>query len=131
MGDALTRLVITDGVDVTTVCHLGRAIPAHLRTALLERDRRCVVPGCDVEDGLEIDHVRPFAEGGPTSLDNLARLCQWHHQLKTHRGFQLLGGPGRWRWITPEQANGRTAPGSPPGHELPEPDHPPLFALEE
>src|ERR1019366_4284820 len=33
MGDAITRLVITNGVDVTTVCHLGRSIPAHLRTA--------------------------------------------------------------------------------------------------
>ncbi len=133
MGDALTRLVITDGVDVTTVCHLGRAIPAHLRTALLERDRRCVVPGCDVEDGLEIDHVRPFAEGGPTSLDNLARLCRWHHQLKTHRGFALTGPPGDRRWQCPGPA------GDPAGDpvDLPGPPgptdtaEPPLFFLEE
>ncbi len=132
MGDAITRLVITNGVDVTTVCHLGRSIPSPLRTAVVDRDPVCVVPGCDTASGLEIDHWGiDFVDGGPASLENLARLCHHHHQLRTHRGFQLLGGPGRWRWITPEQANGRTAPGSPPGDELPEPDHPPLFALEE
>ena len=58
MGDAITDLVITNGVDVTTVCHLGRSIPAPLKTALIERDRCCVVPGCDVSRGLEIDHWR-------------------------------------------------------------------------
>jgi hypothetical protein len=129
MGDALTRLVITDGVDVTTVCHLGRAIPAHLRTALLERDRCCVVPGCDVEDGLEIDHVRPFAEGGPTSLDNLARLCRWHHHLKTHRGFALTGPPGDRLWEPPDPSVDPAAPPRPPGPT--DTGEPPLFVLEE
>jgi hypothetical protein len=103
MGDAITDLVITNGVDVTTVCHLGRSIPAPLKTALIERDRCCVVPGCDVSRGLEIDHWRiSFADGGPATLENLARLCSHHHYLRTHRGFQLLGGPGRWRWEAPE-----------------------------
>jgi len=49
--------------------------------------------GCNVRDHLEIDHIVPLAEGGPTSLDNLARLCRWHHGLKTHRGYRLLGPP--------------------------------------
>ncbi len=103
MGDAITQLVITDGVDVTTICHLGRSIPSPLRTALVERDQACVVPGCDVRQGLEIDHwAVSFADGGPASLENLARLCGHHHYLRTHRGFQLLGGPGHWRWRTPK-----------------------------
>ncbi|HEY5097505.1 MAG TPA: HNH endonuclease signature motif containing protein [Acidimicrobiales bacterium] len=102
LGDALCDLVITNGVDVTTVCHLGRSIPAALNTALIERDRCCVVPGCDVALGLERDHwAISFAQGGPASLENLARLCSHHHYERTHRGFQLHGGPGRWRWEPP------------------------------
>ncbi len=110
MGDAITQLVITDGVDVTTICHLGRSIPSPLRTALVDRDQTCVVPGCDVRQGLEIDHwAVSFADGGPASLENLARLCGHHHHLRTHRGFQLLGGPGRWRWRPPKPDGSLTA----------------------
>ena len=130
MGDAICDLVITDGCDVATVCHLGRTIPAALRTALVERDRTCVVPGCDVAHGLEIDHWDvPFAEGGPTRLSNLARLCRHHHYLRTHQGFQLTGGPGKWHWEPPStpktgsnrkrhhapgQVHARIRPGRPP-----------------
>jgi hypothetical protein len=64
-------------------------ITAALRTALVDRDRRCVVPGCLVATGLEIDHVLPITEGGPTELDNLARLCHHHHHLKTYGGWRL------------------------------------------
>jgi hypothetical protein len=107
MGDATAKLVISDGVDVRTVCHLGRTVPAHLETALEARDRTCVVPGCDVSLSLEIDHWKiPFALGGPTALWNLARLCRYHHQLKTYEGFDLRGGPGQWEWVPP--------PGTPP-----------------
>ena len=103
MGDAITDLVITNGVDVTTVCHLGRSIPRPLRTALMERDQTCVVPDCDVRRGLEIDHWQvSFADGGPATLENLARLCSYHHYLRTHKGFQLLGGPDRWRFVPPK-----------------------------
>jgi hypothetical protein len=98
--------MITDGVDVRTVCHIGRAIPAHIRSALEDRDGKCVVPGCDVEKGLEIDHYRiGFAQDGPTELWNLARLCHWHHHLKTHCGYRLGGEPGQWEWNAPESEN--------------------------
>ena len=103
LGAALTHLVITDGVDVTTVYSPGRHLPRSIRAALLERDSRCVVPGCDARLGLENDHwVTDYAKGGPTTLANLARLCHRHHQLRTHQGFQLLGGPGKWQWVPPE-----------------------------
>ncbi len=103
MGWALCHLVITDGVDVTTICRLGRNIPTPLVLALLERDRACVVPGCGRTKGLEFDHWQvDFALGGETSLDNLARLCRHHHRLKTHHGYRLVGGPGNWQFLAPE-----------------------------
>jgi len=108
LGEAFLKLLVIDGVDIKTVAHMGRSIPAPLRTALEERDRVCQVPTCDVTLGLEIDHIKPFAEGGPASLENLVRLCKRHHLQKTHDGYRLerkvesplngaKGTPWRWR----------------------------------
>ncbi|MGH9079830.1 MAG: HNH endonuclease signature motif containing protein, partial [Acidimicrobiales bacterium] len=108
MGDALFHLVITNGIDVTTICHLGRSIPTALRRAVVERDRTCVIPGCDVAQGLELDHWGlDFIQGGPASLENIARLCSHHHDLRTHGGFRLSGGPGRWVWEAPPSPKAR------------------------
>jgi Domain of unknown function (DUF222)/HNH endonuclease len=82
LGEAFLKLLIVDGVDIKTVAHMGRHIPAPLRTAVEERDRVCQVPNCDMSIGLEIDHIKPFAEGGAASLDNLVRLCRRHHLQK-------------------------------------------------
>jgi hypothetical protein len=104
LSEAFVKLLVTDGVDVLTVCHVGRGVPAHVRSALEERDPTCVVPGCDVAMGLEIDHWQTaYAEGGPTTLANLARLCHFHHAMKTYRGFELGGGPGKWDWEPPPE----------------------------
>lgn len=94
----IVKILETDGVDVRRVAHPGRVIPAHVRTALEARDPTCVVPDCNRRLGLEIDHLVALADGGPTRLDNLARLCRWHHAQKTHHGWRLGGGPGMWTW---------------------------------
>ena len=63
-----------------------------------------MVPGCDVERRLEVDHYKvPFAGGAATELWNLARVCRWHHYLKTHCGYELLGGPREWEWRAPPE----------------------------
>ena len=104
LGDAVLRLVITNGSDIATVSNLGRTVRAPLRTALIERDQTCVIPGCNVRDGLEIDHrIIPVVEEGETALWNLARLCHHHHYLRHHKGFRLEGGPGDWQWLPPER----------------------------
>ena len=113
MGEAICDLVITNGVDVTTICRLGRDIPVALRTALDERDATCVVPGCDATTGLEIDHrIVEVRDDGPTALWNLAKLCSHHHHLRHHQGFTLAGGPGNWQWIPPGADPGPPQPPS-------------------
>jgi hypothetical protein len=101
-ADSILSVLVTDGVDVAAVAHAGRTIPAAIRRALIERDPVCVVPGCGLREGLEIDHLIPFAEGGETSLANLVRLCRWHHYLKTHQGHRIEPSGDGWRWITPD-----------------------------
>ena len=87
----------------------GAPSPPRLKRALIERDPVCVVSGCGTGEGLEIDHVEPFGQGGETTLDNLARLCHWHHYLKTHHGHRLERVEGGWRWIPPDDSQREAA----------------------
>jgi hypothetical protein len=101
-SDSILKVLLTKGAEVMTVANAGRTIPAAIRTGLEERDPTCVVPGCDVREGLEIDHIQPLAEGGLTTMANTARLCRWHHHCKTFLGYQLSGEPGTWTWTGPD-----------------------------
>ena len=105
LGEAFLKLLVMDGTDIRTIAHMGRAIPAKLRTGLEERDRVCQVPTCDMNIGLEIDHIKPFSEGGSTSFENLVRLCKRHHLQKTHDGYRLepmdASKGTLWRWRPP------------------------------
>ena len=102
LPDAFVKIVIRDSVDVLSVCHVGRTVTSHLRSALEERDRCCVVPGCDVSLGLEIHHWREdFATCKTTNLDSICRICTKHHDLITYEGFELRGGPGKWELLPP------------------------------
>jgi hypothetical protein len=103
-NDSFLRLVFHRAGDIRAISHLGRTINRALRTALVHRDRTCVVPGCGTAFGLEIDHVIPVTDDGPTELDNLALLCHHHHFLKTYEGWVLSmdgtndHGSPRWRF---------------------------------
>ena len=103
LGQASLQFVIKDGVDITTVTGSTRAIAQRIECALLVRDRTCVVPHCGKRLGLQSDHSQvDYTDDGPTELANLVRLCAEHHKLKTHGGWRIEGGPGRWRWIAPK-----------------------------
>ena len=99
--DAFLRLVFHAAGDIRSICHLTRTIPSTLRTALLARDRCCVVPGCTSTWNLEIDHLVPFADGGPTTLDNLCLLCRDHHRMKTYDDYRLWFDHGEWHFEPP------------------------------
>lgn len=88
-NDSFLRFVFYQAGDIRAVSHFGRTINRHLRTALAHRDGHCVIPGCGVSYGLEIDHIQGFAQGGPTELGNLALLCHHHHYMKTYEGWTL------------------------------------------
>lgn len=121
-ADAFLAAVVTDGHDIRTVAHRGRQATARQRTALAVRDPECVVPGCHVRVGLEIDHVTGWTVTHVTTIDDLARLCHHHHHLKTHDGWALAGPPGQWTWTRPgtptdragPQGQGDTGPPGPP-----------------
>ena len=92
LSDAFLTLVITKGKDLATVTHVGRHIPAELRTALVVAGRECDEEGCDHRGYLEIDHDVEFSRGGPTAWWNLRWKCFLHHLEKT-RAFNTKHKP--------------------------------------
>jgi hypothetical protein len=100
-NDAFIKAVITNGRDVTHVAHLGRNLPADVRTALTVLHNACAVPGC-TNTRVEYDHDTAFAEGGLTNTANLRPLCTYHHRQRTHENYELTGPPGDRIWAGPD-----------------------------
>ncbi|MCE5237812.1 HNH endonuclease [bacterium] len=46
--------------------------------------RRCFATGHEIPDGspLHFDHIRAFAEGGATEINNIAPMCETHNKAK-------------------------------------------------
>jgi len=63
-----------------------RTIPPALRRALEARDRGCRFPGCGLRF-TDAHHVRHWADGGETKLENLILLCRFHHRLVHEEGY--------------------------------------------
>jgi hypothetical protein len=99
--DPFLAAVVADGTDICAVCVAGRTVTRKQKMALMVRDRHCVVPGCDVDQGLEIDHFPPFEQSQHTRVDELRRLCAHHHDQITYWGAALTGRPGHWVWTPP------------------------------
>jgi 5-methylcytosine-specific restriction endonuclease McrA len=79
-----------------------RTIPPALRRALHHRDRGCRFPGCGVRVG-QGHHIHHWAQGGPTTLSNLALLCRRHHRAVHEEGYQVARGPdGALRFRRPD-----------------------------
>ena len=79
-----------------------RSIPPSVRRALASRDRGCRFPGCPATQRLHGHHVRHWAEGGETSLDNLVLLCPTHHRLVHEGGFDVQRlDDGAFRFTNP------------------------------
>jgi hypothetical protein len=78
-----------------------RTISPALRRALEIRDRGCRFPGCGrrFTDG---HHVKHWADGGGTSLENCLLLCSYHHWLVHEGGWRIeWWGAGRPMFFSP------------------------------
>jgi len=89
-----------------------RTIPPALRRALQHRDRGCRFPGCSVQVG-QGHHIRHWANGGPTTLSNLALPCRRHHRAVHEDGFGLeRSADGTLAFRPPDGRPLREAPAS-------------------
>jgi len=65
----------------------GRHVPAAVKRAVWARDEgRCAFVGdkgrCDEQSFLEFHHVIPFADGGPTTIENMQLRCRAHNDYE-------------------------------------------------
>jgi hypothetical protein len=67
-----------------------RSIPPAIRRALDRRDGDCRFPGYTARHHVDAHHIRHWADGGETRLDNLLLLCRHHHRLVHEDGYSLV-----------------------------------------
>jgi hypothetical protein len=100
---SLVRVVHGGNGDAARAQGKRRTVPLRLRRALEVRDRGCRFPGCGSRF-TDAHHIRHWADGGATRLDNLILLCKAHHRLLHEGGFRLQpdpARPGRPTFISP------------------------------
>jgi hypothetical protein len=96
-----------------------RTIAGSIKRALLKRDTACSFPGCTHQTFLEGHHIKHWADGGETSLDNLSLLCSHHHRYVHEYGYAIeLGLDNHPRFHDPSGRLVAAVPGRATGPEL-------------
>ena len=104
---ALVGVVQGDKGEPLAVGRRTRAVPPALRRALRVRDGGCRFPGCDRSRFTHAHHIKHWADGGETSLDNLVTLCSQHHRLVHEGGYGVQVREGEIEFTRPD---GRVIP---------------------
>ena len=101
----IVRMVTKGESQIIDVGRRTRTVPVPTRKAVLARDgHRCTYPGCHSRDGLQVHHLRHWADLGATDLANIACLCWRHHHLVHEGGWkvELDHGSQRTIWTSPD-----------------------------
>ncbi len=86
--------VLGNAGAVLDVGRAQRLVTAAIWTALVVRDRHCRFPGCRRPPiACDAHHLVHWADGGPTSLDNLVLLCRAHHTMLHTTGWRVRLSP--------------------------------------
>ncbi|WGX98116.1 HNH endonuclease signature motif containing protein [Nocardioides sp. L-11A] len=92
-----TTIIVRPVIDLADHVPVGSyEIPDRHRTRVVLRDQTCRFPHCTrPAQACDVDHARPYGEGGPTCPCNEVALCRRHHRAKTH---------STWRYDIPMAA---------------------------
>ncbi|MBU1803013.1 MAG: HNH endonuclease, partial [Actinobacteria bacterium] len=100
LSHAAVRRLACDA-DILPIClgtqgqplDVGRAqrlVTIAIWLALIARDRHCAFPGCTRPPVMcHAHHITHWADGGPTSLNNLVMLCGHHHRTIHDTAWQV------------------------------------------
>ncbi|HEY5783972.1 MAG TPA: DUF222 domain-containing protein, partial [Microlunatus sp.] len=94
---------------VLALGHTRRLVTRALRRALMIRDQgRSQFTGCHQTHHLKAHHLIHWADGGPTDLDNLILLCQFHHTAVHEGNMTIRRTPAipstapTWEFVMPD-----------------------------
>ena len=98
------------GPSVPLDVGISSTIPAAIRAAVILRDQHCQwAGGCSQPAaGCQVHHIRHQADGGPTSVDDCALYCTFHHLVAIHR----------WGWTVQRHPDGTSTARSPDGSKI-------------
>ncbi|MEX2623009.1 MAG: DUF222 domain-containing protein [Acidimicrobiia bacterium] len=108
LTDPVTGLPIDNGIT-------RRRPSVGQRRSVETRNPTCVFPGCRMPaPACDLDHRIPWAQGGPTTVDQLVPLCRHDHRIRHQTGWKhqpLPGGDHHW---TSPLGHQYTTSGQPP-----------------
>jgi hypothetical protein len=81
----VTKVCVRDPVVIEP-----RRMSQARRQRIIARDKHCRHPGCEVTEGLEVDHILCLEIGGSDADHNLQALCFEHHKLKTRNDIAII-----------------------------------------
>jgi hypothetical protein len=98
------QAVVEDGSGNTVgLGRMHREPPPWMMRQLRHRDRECRFPGCGARRFATAHHIRWWADGGPTRLDNLVLVCGFHHKLVHEYGWTVKReSDGDVLWFRPD-----------------------------
>ena len=84
---SVLRVVLAAGSQPLDIGRRTPVVSPAIRRAVIVRDRSCRFPGCErPQSWCDAHHVVHWADGGPTSLENLLLVCRPHHRKVHERG---------------------------------------------
>jgi hypothetical protein len=86
---SLTTVLEDDQGNTLNIGRRSRIVPRAMSHALRIRDAGCRYPGCTQNHYTDSHHIKHWAQGGETSMENLVTLCRFHHGL-LHKGAYRL-----------------------------------------
>jgi hypothetical protein len=104
--DATIAVAVDDDVGHTMYEGRAQRFPTDAqRREVMRRDRHCRFPGCTYTTFTNVHHIKPWASGGPTDLENLVLACKHHHARVHSDGWTMSGNANEELRIT--APNGR------------------------
>jgi Domain of unknown function (DUF222)/HNH endonuclease len=100
---SVTRVLLGSDSAIVDVGRARRLPSGPMRRALHARHAGCEWPGCDRPTSwTSAHHVKHWAHGGATDLNNLVLLCHRHHWLVHEGAWELARGEdGQMRSVAP------------------------------
>ncbi|MDQ6522708.1 HNH endonuclease [Nocardioides sp. LHD-245] len=99
-----TTVIVRPVIDLADHVPVGSyEIPDRHRARVILRDQTCRFPHCTrPATRCDVDHARPYGEGGPTCPCNEVALCRRHHRAKTHSTWRYdTPAPATYVWTSP------------------------------
>lgn len=86
LGEADLERAVFASPRRVEVSATARLFTGATRRGVELRDRRCAHPYCDCPlERCQVDHVVPYAQGGPTTQENGRLLCGFHNRQRHRR----------------------------------------------